>query len=99
VAGGLDTAVRGYVHRGGRVSFWSRDSRFIGFFAQGKLKKVAASGGPSLALCDASDGPAEESTGIVSVPQLAIDEPENGQLDYLCIAQASGGTGRQTIAR
>ncbi len=36
--------------------FWSPDSRFIGFFAQGKLKKVAASGGPSLALCDASDG-------------------------------------------
>ncbi len=36
--------------------FWSPDSRFIGFFAQGKLKKVAASGGPSLALCDAPDG-------------------------------------------
>ena len=36
--------------------FWSPDSRSIGFFAQGKLKKVAASGGPSLALCDAPDG-------------------------------------------
>ncbi len=36
--------------------FWSPDSRFIGFFAQGKLKKVAASGGSSLALCDAPDG-------------------------------------------
>ena len=32
--------------------FWSPDSRFIGFFAQGKLKKVAASGGPSQSLCD-----------------------------------------------
>jgi Tol biopolymer transport system component len=26
--------------------FWSPDSRFIGFFADGKLKKVAAAGGP-----------------------------------------------------
>jgi Tol biopolymer transport system component len=25
--------------------FWSPDSRYIGFFAQGKLKKIAASGG------------------------------------------------------
>jgi Tol biopolymer transport system component/predicted Ser/Thr protein kinase len=36
--------------------FWSPDSRFIGFFAQGKLKKVAASGGPSQSLCDALEG-------------------------------------------
>jgi serine/threonine protein kinase len=33
--------------------FWSPDSRTIGFFAQGKLKKVAASGGPAQSLCDA----------------------------------------------
>ena len=36
--------------------FWSPDSRFIGFFAQGKLKKVAASGGPAQSLCDAPEG-------------------------------------------
>jgi serine/threonine protein kinase/Tol biopolymer transport system component len=36
--------------------FWSPDSRYIGFFAQGKLKKIAASGGPAQALCDASIG-------------------------------------------
>ncbi len=33
--------------------FWSPDSRYIGFFAQGKLKKIAASGGPPQSLCDA----------------------------------------------
>jgi Tol biopolymer transport system component/predicted Ser/Thr protein kinase len=33
--------------------FWSPDSRYVGFFAQGKLKKVAVSGGPSESLCDA----------------------------------------------
>jgi eukaryotic-like serine/threonine-protein kinase len=36
--------------------FWSPDSRYIGFFAQGKLKKIAASGGPSQSLCNAFDG-------------------------------------------
>ncbi len=38
------------------LPFWSPDSRYIGFFAQGKLKKVAASGGPSQSLCDAPQG-------------------------------------------
>jgi hypothetical protein len=33
--------------------FWSPDSRFIAFSAQGKLKKIEASGGPSVTICDA----------------------------------------------
>ena len=33
--------------------FWSSDSRSIGFFARNKLRKVAASGGPTQVLCDA----------------------------------------------
>jgi hypothetical protein len=32
--------------------FWSPDSRFLGFFSNGKLRKVEASGGPPQALCD-----------------------------------------------
>jgi Tol biopolymer transport system component len=32
--------------------FWSPDSRFIGFFAAGRLKKTDASGGPELTVCD-----------------------------------------------
>jgi len=32
--------------------FWSPDSRWIGFFASGKLKKIQAAGGPVQALCD-----------------------------------------------
>jgi Tol biopolymer transport system component len=32
--------------------FWSPDSRFIGFFAGGKLKKIEASGGPPQTLCE-----------------------------------------------
>jgi serine/threonine protein kinase len=34
-------------------SFWSPDSRFIGFSAGGKLKKIEIAGGPPQTLCDA----------------------------------------------
>ncbi len=33
--------------------FWSPDSRQIGFFAAGKLKKISSDGGPPQPLCDA----------------------------------------------
>jgi serine/threonine protein kinase len=36
--------------------FWSPDSRFIGFEANGKLKKVGASGGPVETVCDVPTG-------------------------------------------
>ena len=36
--------------------FWSPDGRYIGFFAQGKLKKIDVSGGPPQVLCDAPTG-------------------------------------------
>ena len=35
--------------------FWSPDSRWIGFFADGKLKKIDASGGPSQVLANAPE--------------------------------------------
>jgi serine/threonine protein kinase len=41
---------------GAGFPFWSPDSRFVGFFAQGKLKRVEASGGPAQILCDAANG-------------------------------------------
>jgi Tol biopolymer transport system component len=42
--------------QGASYPFWSPDGRFIGFFADGKLKKVEASGGQSQVLCDAPNG-------------------------------------------
>jgi eukaryotic-like serine/threonine-protein kinase len=36
--------------------FWSPDSRYLGFFSGGKLKKIAVSGGPAVTLCDAPSG-------------------------------------------
>jgi eukaryotic-like serine/threonine-protein kinase len=40
---------------GASYPFWSPDSRFLGFFGGGKLKKIDASGGPPQTLCDASN--------------------------------------------
>ena len=35
--------------------FWSPDSSWIGFFADGKLKKIEAAGGTAQTLCDATN--------------------------------------------
>jgi Tol biopolymer transport system component/predicted Ser/Thr protein kinase len=36
--------------------FWSPDSRWVGFFADGRLKKIDVTGGPALVLCDVAQG-------------------------------------------
>ena len=41
---------------GATFPFWSPDSRFIGFFAGGKLKKIDVSGGAPQTLCEAPSG-------------------------------------------
>jgi serine/threonine protein kinase len=41
----------------GSQVFWSPDSQYIGFFADGKLKKVAASGGPASVICTLPPAP------------------------------------------
>jgi eukaryotic-like serine/threonine-protein kinase len=41
---------------GATCPFWSPDGRFIGFFADRKLRKVSASGGAVVAICDAPEG-------------------------------------------
>jgi Tol biopolymer transport system component/predicted Ser/Thr protein kinase len=40
---------------GASSPFWSPDSRYLGFFAGGKLKKMEVAGGPPITLCDAPD--------------------------------------------
>ncbi|HVE65611.1 MAG TPA: protein kinase, partial [Thermoanaerobaculia bacterium] len=40
---------------GASYPFWSPDSRFLGFFAGGKLKKIDVAGGPPSTICDAAD--------------------------------------------
>ena len=41
---------------GAYFPFWSWDSRSLGYFAAGRLKKIDASGGPPEVLCDAPSG-------------------------------------------
>lgn len=36
--------------------FWSPDGRWIGFYANGKLNKIEADGGPIIPICGATDG-------------------------------------------
>ncbi len=68
-----------------RYPFWSPDARFIGFFAGGKLKKIAASGGPALTLCDAPEGRG----GTWSRDDVIVFSPTNrGALHQV---SASGG--------
>ena len=38
---------------GASQPFFSPDGQWIGFFAEGKLKKVAVTGGPAVTICDA----------------------------------------------
>jgi Tol biopolymer transport system component len=38
------------------LPFWSADSRSLGFFANGKLKRIDLAGGPAQSLADASSG-------------------------------------------
>jgi Tol biopolymer transport system component len=38
---------------GASQQFWSWDSRYLAFYADGKLKKIAVMGGPAQVLCDA----------------------------------------------
>jgi eukaryotic-like serine/threonine-protein kinase len=42
--------------QGATYPFWSPDGKFLGFFADGKLKKVDVSGGQVQVLCDAPSG-------------------------------------------
>jgi len=41
---------------GNAYPFWSPDGQWVGFFANGKLNKVEARGGPIIPLCDVANG-------------------------------------------
>ncbi len=55
-------------------AFWSPDSRFVGFFAGTKLKKVEASGGPATTLADgqAVHGAAWSREGVIIFSPNAV---------------------------
>jgi Tol biopolymer transport system component/predicted Ser/Thr protein kinase len=70
---------------GATSPFWSPDSRSLGFFAGGKLKKIDVSGGPPIALCDAPDNRG----GTWSRDGVIVFAPTN--ISALQKVSASGG--------
>ena len=60
--------------QGAAFPFWSPDGKYLGFFADGKLKKIPAAGGPAQPLCDAPDGRGgswNEQGTIIFAPRIA----------------------------
>ncbi len=66
--------------------FWSPDGKFVGFFADGHLKKVPAAGGPVTILADAPN----PRGGAWNQDNVIIYEPD--YRDSLWRISASGGT-------
>ena len=71
--------------------FWSPDSRFLGFFAGGKLRKVDVSGAPPQTICDAPTG-ADGTWGTRGV--ILYD---GGAPDPIRSVPASGGIPKPVI--
>jgi Tol biopolymer transport system component len=66
--------------------FWSADAKFVGFFADGHLKKVPAAGGPVTVLADAPNSRG----GTWNQDNVIIYEPD--YRESLWRISASGGT-------
>ncbi len=71
--------------------FWSPDSRNLGFFSQGKLKRVSAGGGPSVTICET--GPTRG--GSWSAHDVIIFGRYPGEIYQV---PASGGTPTKAVS-
>ena len=82
---------------GAALPFWSPDNRFIGFFAEGKLKKISAAGGPAQTLSEATQGSggtwAQGSSGSDSVVVFA----PTGSSALLRVSDAGGEPAPATV--
>ncbi|HMA18255.1 MAG TPA: protein kinase, partial [Thermoanaerobaculia bacterium] len=78
---------------GASKPFWSPDSRLLGFFAGGKLKKVAVSGGSPQTLCDAPLGRG----GTWNRDGVILFVPSSGESVHR--VAASGGTASPVTRR
>jgi Tol biopolymer transport system component len=84
---------------GAKQPFWSPDSRSLGYFAQGKLMKVARAGGAPVRICDAPDargGTWSRSGVIVFAPALihtglARVSADGGQAEPTTLLDVSQG--------
>jgi eukaryotic-like serine/threonine-protein kinase len=76
--------------------FWSPDARVLGFFADGKLKKIEIGGGSAVSICDAPTPNAgswnEDDVILFSAPLSDGSEPSNARNAVIARVSASGGT-------
>ena len=73
---------------GAILPFWSPDSRYIAYFANGMLKKIALAGGPPQAVCEAPG----LATGAWSKDGNIVYSAREGERSRLFRVSASGGT-------
>ena len=81
---------------GASSPFWSPDSRFIAFYAQGKLKKIDAAGGPPLTLTDTVQGGGGTGGGTWNRDDVIVFSPRSGS--GLFRISASGGVSSPVTA-
>ena len=99
----LDSTVYHHLDRteGASLAFWSPDSQFIAFFADGKIKKIPVTGGSPLTICEAGVGDGEGGTwspnGVILFPAPRKDATAfpKGALNRV---PASGGTLQRATA-
>ena len=80
---------------GASSPFWSPDSLFLGFFADGKLKKIDVSGGPPITVCESPDnrGGAWSRDGVI-----VFAPSNNGALQKVSAAGGVPTTATTTLA-
>ena len=71
-----------------RQPFWSPDGQWIGFFARGKLRKIAAAGGPVTHLADAPDSKG----GSWSPAGVIVFQPTYRDAPLLRVSDQGGAT-------
>jgi DNA-binding winged helix-turn-helix (wHTH) protein/Tol biopolymer transport system component len=78
--------------------FWSPDSRFVGFFAAGRLKKVEVGGGVPITLCQAMSGTGGtwSPDGVILFTVLGLAQiqrvPASGGKPYIVLRADPGQT-------
>ena len=79
---------------GASLPFWSADSQFIGFFAQGRLKRVPVAGGAVQTICDVPPGDGEGATwNADGTIVFAPPRPEAAALPVGALSRVSVATG------
>src|SRR5262249_37628124 len=74
---------------GGELRFWATDGRYVGFSADGKLKKIAVSGGLPLTLCSTGtngEGASWSKDGVV------VFAPATSNSGILRVSDSGGDT-------